>query len=133
MYLINSYLLSNGVTRERENIIRKSTAHLYVQRHETSSVRWCIVLFTKQRLRLFNGIFHNVYILSVGSDASRTIRMCAAHGKADKCYERTGTKNIKLSYCTCEGDWCNNAPTLLSPRLVILSLISVILSLISFS
>ena len=128
-----TYLISSGVTRERENIIRKSPPLLFVQRRETSSCSWCTVLFVHKSMykNVLMG-YLTMCILSVGSDASRTIRMCAAHGKADKCYERTGTKNIKLSYCTCEGDWCNSAPTLLGPRLIILSTISVILALISF-
>jgi len=56
----------------------------------------------------------------------RVLRMCgsAMEPRFDRCIERTGTKEIKLSYCDCEGDGCNSAQSvILSPLLVCLGVL----------
>ncbi|XP_018009478.1 U-scoloptoxin(05)-Sm1a [Hyalella azteca] len=45
----------------------------------------------------------------------RTIRSCGWLDDAraithDGCYSRTGTKDIMITFCTCEADSCNSAP-----------------------
>jgi len=52
----------------------------------------------------------------------RLIRQCASDGRTDKCIERTGTKEIKLSYCHCDQDGCNGASNLYSPITLLLAL-----------
>lgn len=53
----------------------------------------------------------------------RVVRMCgsALEPRLNTCIERTGTKDIKLQYCDCEGDGCNSAQSvILSPVLMCL-------------
>lgn len=41
---------------------------------------------------------------------SRIVRTCATDGKPERgCIDRTGTTRIKLRYCECTGDACNEA------------------------
>jgi len=66
----------------------------------------------------------------------RVVRQCASKARLDRtCTERTGTKNIKVSYCECEGNKCNAAPTShsLSMNIVLLTAVSALLALIFHS
>lgn len=56
---------------------------------------------------------------TVQSDV-RIVRSCAQAGRTDRCVERTGTKNVKATYCECEGDGCNTASTMTLPVITLL-------------
>jgi len=47
----------------------------------------------------------------------RIVRGCATDGRLDRCIERTGTKDIQVEYCECEGDGCNAASSLIASLL----------------
>lgn len=59
---------------------------------------------------------------------SRIVRSCAQNGRTDRCVERTGTRNVKVTYCECEGKGCNTASAMTLP--VIPLLLSACLALV---
>lgn len=52
----------------------------------------------------------------------RVVRSCAQNGRTDRCVDRSGTKEVKVTYCECEGDGCNSASA------ISLSVVSLLLS-----
>jgi len=49
----------------------------------------------------------------------RIIRSCALTGQ-NRCIDRTGTKNLKITYCQCEGETCNTAAATYQSTLTLL-------------
>jgi hypothetical protein len=67
------------------------------------------------------------------SGETRILRQCASHVRLDRCIERTGTKDIKLKYCDCEGDACNTAPPVLAINVILMFTVSALLALLFHS
>jgi hypothetical protein len=53
-------------------------------------------------------------------DDYRVVRSCAQTGRTDRCIERTGTRNIKVTYCECDTEGCNTAAELTIPVFTVL-------------
>jgi len=63
-------------------------------------------------------------------DSTRVVRTCAIEGRLDRCVERTGTKEVKVKYCECEGDGCNTGSAIIAS--VVTVSIAAVLSRLSF-
>lgn len=62
-------------------------------------------------------------------DDYRIVRQCAVDGRKNACAERTGTKDVKVSYCECTGDGCNTASSAFVSTALIFSLVAGVLAL----
>jgi hypothetical protein len=63
----------------------------------------------------------------------RVVRSCATGGRVGECIDRTGTKEIKITYCECEGNLCNSANTMFTMSMLLLTISSALLALICHS
>ncbi len=76
-----------------------------------------------------------LFVCYAVEDDTRVVRQCANNARDDRaCYERTGTKNVKLIICECEGNLCNTAPpSIVSMNILLLTAVSALLALIFHS
>lgn len=71
---------------------------------------------------------------TIGKDPSFVMRQCASetYESGPKCVERTGTKDVKMTYCECDNDGCNAAVSL-HIKFALVTFISGLLSLLILS
>lgn len=65
----------------------------------------------------------------------RVVRSCATWPdpeKPNKCVDRTGTTKIKIHYCECANDKCNEAITVQASIVSVAILLAVFINVISF-
>ncbi|ELT89990.1 hypothetical protein CAPTEDRAFT_198213 [Capitella teleta] len=59
---------------------------------------------------------------------TRVVRTCATHGKPGSCVERTGTKQVRVEYCECEGDKCNSG-THNAPQVILSTCVALVVAI----
>lgn len=67
----------------------------------------------------------------------RFIRQCAKEGELDasnprqdwSCYDKIGTYRVKVKYCHCKVDGCNDAPSILPSKTLLLAIPSLLIAL----
>lgn len=58
-------------------------------------------------------IYCRIMVQSVEGE-KRIVRGCATGGNPGRCVQRTGTNDIQVEYCECEGDGCNAASSVMA-------------------
>jgi len=108
---IQCYVCNSGERYDGESCSDKAKLDPYL----FECAEWAV---TNDFPEFANATLCRIQHQTVGSE-SRIVRSCALEGRVDRCVERTGTKDVKVTYCQCEGDKCNTGSAVFASVLTV--------------